>query len=238
MDVAYFLKKRTTFIRNHYDGCVCTFETVKKQIEDETPPFDNPPYSEDPEPAYLEEWMEADASINIAGLSCVSLLADTLKLYLRSIQQHELHFEFDEKEARKVQRNFVKAYQEAIGEILDTDWSESGVDFAVIEQVVLARNRGQHGSELTMLSVVHDAHTLRKHPRPFFADETEWRDWEKQGGPVDSFLNPAIHISRGKLFAAIAEVEKLAEWIEENRDRAREWRERQRNAETADISGK
>lgn len=227
MDVLYFLKMRTGFIRNHYDGCIQAFETIKREIEDKEPPFDDPPFSEDPEPPYLEEWMEADTSIKITGLACVSLLAETLKLYLLTIQQHEFRFEFDKKETKRGQRNFVRAYQEAIGKILNTDWSDTGIDFLIIEQVVLARNRSQHGSHLTTLEIVHDAHTLSKHPCPFFAEEREWRDWERLGDPVDSFLNPAVDISREKLFAAIGEVEKLAEWIEENRERAQEWRDRQ-----------
>jgi len=238
MDVLYFLNMRTAFIRSHYDGSVEGFAAIKRQIEDEEPPFDNPPYSEDGEPAYLEEWMDADTSIKIAGLACVSLLADTLKLYLRTIQRQELRFTFDDKEAKRVKANFVQAYQEAIGEILDTDWSDTGIDFSIIEQVVLARNRGQHGTELTALGVVHDAHTLKKHPQPFFADEREWRDWEGQGGPVDSFLNPSVEISREKLFAAIGEVEKLAEWIDENLGRAQAWRKRQRDIEASKSSGK
>ena len=59
---------------------------IKRQIEQEEPPFDDPPYSEDPEPAFLEEWLEAETSIQIVGLACVSLLADTLKLYLTNRQ--------------------------------------------------------------------------------------------------------------------------------------------------------
>lgn len=232
MDVRYFLKRRTDFIRSHYDGCVEAFETIKRKIEQEEPPFDDPPYSEDPEPAYLGEWLEAETSMQIVGIACVSLLADTLKLYLREVQQHQLRFEFDDKERKRVSQNFVEAYKEAIGEILDTDWSDAGIDFAIMEQIILARNRGQHGSTLTMLEPVHDAKTLRKHPQPFFADEREWRDWEEQGGPADSFLNPNLQITREKLFAAIGEVEKLSDWIEANLSRAEAWRTQQRLSDT------
>ncbi|MEO7825814.1 MAG: hypothetical protein ABIR60_01625, partial [Allosphingosinicella sp.] len=60
MDILFFLKLRTDFIRRHYHVAVAAFVEQKRLIEDAEPPFDNPPYSEDGEPPYLEEWMDAD----------------------------------------------------------------------------------------------------------------------------------------------------------------------------------
>ena len=60
MDAKFFLKRRTSFIRFFYDTSAAAFRSVQTKIEAKEAPFDNPPYSEDPEPAYLEEWMEAE----------------------------------------------------------------------------------------------------------------------------------------------------------------------------------
>lgn len=94
MDAGYFLKKRTNFIRFYYDGCISSFERIKLQIENAEPPFDEPPYSEeeDDEPAFLSEWMDAGSALEIAGLSAVSLLSDSLKLYFRTLQDRVICF--------------------------------------------------------------------------------------------------------------------------------------------------
>ena len=55
MDALYFLKSRTNFIRLFYTESMKGFADVKRRIENALPPFDKSPYSEDPQPAYLEE---------------------------------------------------------------------------------------------------------------------------------------------------------------------------------------
>ncbi len=57
MEVLFFLKERTKFIRHFYETAGESFRETKRQIEAGEPPFDNPPYSEDGEPPYLEERM-------------------------------------------------------------------------------------------------------------------------------------------------------------------------------------
>lgn len=231
MDVAYFLKKRTRYIRLYYDQCTAPFVLAKHQIENELPPFDSPPYTEDYEPPYLEEWMDAETGIQIVGLSCVSLLSESLKLYFESLQNCVIHFDFiDEKRKKEAfKKGFVSAYTDALGCILDTDWSDCPADLRIIEQIVLARNRCQHGNELTSFRVSHDQHTLEKHPEPFFLNQRERELWLSEDGTVNSwFLMPSVEVTRESLFAAIEHVEKLADWIEGRQHKAEEWRRRNR----------
>jgi len=228
MDATYFLKNRTEFIRKFYAQGVKPFGGIKHAIENELPPYDNPPYSEDPEPAFLAEWLDADAAIKVLGLSCVSLLSDTMKLYFQTLQRRVIGFSFrDEKTAFK--RGFVDAYLGVLGHILETDWTDCPVNVAVIEQVVLARNRGQHGTSLMSLSVTHDEKTLEKYPNPFFVSEDERRIWTESGADPRSILAPSIEITSDALFAAIEHVEKLADWIDSRLDKAWAWRERTRD---------
>ena len=227
MDVVHFLKVRTNFVRFYYDQCVVPFTTIKQQIENNLPPFDDPPYSEDPEPPYLDKWMEADTGIQIAGLSCVSLLSDSLKLYFGSLQHRVICFGFSDAESEKgaFKKGFVTAYTDILGYILDTDWSDCPADLKIIEQVVLARNRGQHGDDLMSFRASHDQHTLNKHPRPFFVNERERDSWiENDGTATSSFLMPNVEVTREALFAAIEHVEKLADWIEGRMDKVADWR--------------
>src|SRR5437588_360489 len=166
MDATYFLKRRTRFIRYLYTEGAKPFTEIQQRIENSLPPYDDPPYGEDPEPPYLEDWMEAGTARDVLAMSCLSLLSDTLKLYFETLRSRVIGFSFTQPE--KIFRDgFVAAYKAVLGEILDTDWRDCPADLALIEQVALARNRGQHGSSLLSLDVTHDAKTLTKHPRPF-----------------------------------------------------------------------
>jgi hypothetical protein len=223
MDVRYFLKERTKFIRFYYDEAVKPFLERKRMIDDHEPPFDNPPFSDDGEPPYLEEWMEAATAENIVGLASISLLSDTLKLYLNMLQTYVIRFKFDEE--KPFRDGFPPAFKAALGEILATDWSDCPADWAIIEQIVLARNQGQHGGHLTSFSVTHAPKTLVKHPNPFFVREEEKR--ALQDGESLSFLGVNITVTRENLFAAIEQLEILADWIEGRMDKVRAWREAQ-----------
>jgi hypothetical protein len=210
MDATYFLKNRTGFIRNFYTQGAKPFAEIKHAIENCLPPFDSP---EDPEPAFFGEWEDADTAVKVLGLSCISLLSDTLKLYFQTLQHRVIGFSFRD-ETAAFKRGFVAAYLGVLGSILETDWSDCPADLAVIEQVGLARNRGQHGGSLTSFDVTHDDKTLAKHPQPFFASEDERRIWTESGGDPDSVLAPSVEITSEALFTAIEHVEKLAAWVD------------------------
>ncbi len=226
MDVNFFLNQRTAFIRGFFDAAIVGFLETQRRIDQAEPPFDNPPYSEDPEPAYLAEWIDAGTGAELVAQACVSLLSDTLKLYFNTLRK-EIRFIFDKREKALAKKSFVRAYQAALGEILETDWSDCPVRFDIIEQVVLARNLSQHGGDLTSFRVPHDARSLRRHPEPLFASKAEWRAWQESGGGDLSFLMPAVHITREALFAAIDEIDQLGEWIDGRLDKAFAWRRRQ-----------
>ena len=98
MDVHYFLNARLDFIRSFYRTAVQPFIEIKRKIEESEPPY-IPPYSEDGEPPFLLEWLEAEESIQVLGYMCVSILSASLKLYFQ-IWKNELGFSIDD-ELRK-----------------------------------------------------------------------------------------------------------------------------------------
>ncbi|ESX82648.1 MULTISPECIES: hypothetical protein [unclassified Mesorhizobium] len=138
MDARYFLKSRTAFVHFFYSESAKAFVDVQHRIENQLPPFDNPPYSEDGEPAFLEEWMDADTVLEVLGLACISMLSDALKLYFNTLANRVIGFSFQNKKAA-FRGGFAPAYFEALGEILDTDWSDCPADRALIEQIALPR---------------------------------------------------------------------------------------------------
>ena len=230
MDIQFFLKQRANLIRYFYSESVKPFEEIQQKIEARASPFDDPSFGcEGPEPPFLEEWMNAATGIDLVGLSCVSLLSDALKLYFNTLQRRVIGFSFDSHDKQLAKsEGFVALYKKLLGKIFNSDWRESGVSFDVIEQIVLARNRGQHGVDLTSYHVTHDPQTLRKFSSPFFASEWEVKEWEEAGGREDSYFAPSLKVTRNALFDAIFEIEKLADWIEQNMDRAAAWRHSQR----------
>lgn len=214
MDVRYFLKRRTRFIRRFYETASAPFSETIRKIEAEEAPFDNPPYYEDGEPHYLEEWIEADTGRELVGRSCVSMLAGTLGLFFREWEA-ALGIVWEPGERAKAWRTGLRAgYLPALGRAVHLPVDDCPADLAVIEQVILARNRDQHPEDIGTLEVRHTESGRKKFPQLFFVSEIE-RNIYTQPDMQDMYLmNPAVHVSRAQLFAAIDEVEKLAAWFE------------------------
>jgi hypothetical protein len=123
LDINFFLKLRTEFIRYFYAEAVRPFLDIQRKIEKGLRPFNDPPYSEEQEPPFLEEWMNAATGINVVGQSCVSLLSDSLKLYFNTLQTRVIGFVLSDTEKSAMKgKGFVALYKSALGEILDTDW--------------------------------------------------------------------------------------------------------------------
>ncbi|WP_441279825.1 hypothetical protein [Bradyrhizobium sp. 63_E2_N1_3] len=229
MDAAYFLTKRIEFMRFFFDEGQAAFQRLQASIEEGKPPFDDPPYSEDPEPPFLEQWMAARTALHVVGQTSVSMLSEALKLYFHTLQSRVIGFAVSKEAlASAKQTGWVALYRDALGVILATDWSDCAVDFGVIEQVVLARNNSQHAQELTSHRVVHDPKTLIRYPEPWFASEEEIATWKECGGDASSLFAPELDVTRAKLFAAADHIEKLAQWIEDHMDRAMAWRRAQK----------
>ncbi|MCZ7889729.1 hypothetical protein [Agrobacterium salinitolerans] len=100
MEVLYFLRERLTSIRNFYETSSGPFREVIAAIEDNRPPFDDPPYSEDGEPPYFAEWMEAYSALEVLGRTCVSMLSASLQLYFKS-RESELCVKWEKGERAK-----------------------------------------------------------------------------------------------------------------------------------------
>lgn len=212
MDVLYFLKERTRLIRQYYETAAQPFNEVIRKIEAEEAPY-VPPYSEDPEPAFLREWIEADELLEVTGRVCISMLATSLQLYFKT-WEHELGLNC-RKEFRSVfdKEGWVRGYRMCLTNRVGINWERCPAEFAIIEQVVLARNRDQHPEHITTVRVTHSAHDRRLYPRPFFMDEREAALLSEDDEP-HRFLAPALRVSRDRLMEAIEQVECLCGWLE------------------------
>jgi len=217
MDVLYFLKSRTTFIRQFYNIAAAPFVERKRKIEDGEEPFE-PPYCDENssgEPPYLEEWMEADESLHVLAYSCVSMLAAALHLYFKT---WEGLFRIPATDSFKAEfkNGRLTGFKAYFAHRVGASFEDCPANLEFLEEVVLARNRVQHPNSITDRRTRYSDSDLKKLSHPFFLDEDDKALLnEVDEGERSWLMPPTLHVTGGKLISAIEEVEKFCEWLEE-----------------------
>ena len=229
MDVDWFLKERTKFIRQYYSVAIAPFETIKSQIENGEAPYE-PPYSEDGEPPFQQEWGDAQDSIQIVGRTCVTLLSETVKLYFETWEklfgiqcQPALPTVFKN-------QGFVAGYKECFGQVAGLRWEECPADLSIVEQVVLARNMSAHhdGDIIGSMSVRYPQKIRERIASPLFLHDYEKRTLSEDDKAVLTFLGGSeLVITKETLEEAIRHVELMVEWLEPQLQETR-WRPKRR----------
>lgn len=213
MDVRYFLNRRVNFIRQFYEIAAAPFIERKRQIEAEEEPF-VPPYSEDPEPAFLEEWLEAEESLQVIGRTCISMLAAVFHLYFKTWER-QIGIPVDDSLKADFKNGWFNGYKAYFARHFRIRFEDSPVRLGVLEEIVLVRNRAQHPESITMDSSHYSDSDLKKLPHPFFIDENDASLFsDNEEGERAWLMEPAIHVSAEKLFAVLSEVERFSVWLE------------------------
>jgi len=213
VDVRYFLNRRVNFIRQFYEMASAPFIERKRQIEAEEEPF-VPPYSEDPEPAFLEEWLEAEESLQVVGRTCISMLAAVFHLYFKTWER-QIGIPVDTSLKAEFKNGWFNGYKAYFARHFRIRFEDSPARLEVLEEIVLVRNRAQHPESITMDSSHYSDSDLKKLPHPFFIDERDASLFsETEEGERAWLLEPPIRVTVKKLFAALSEVESFAEWLE------------------------
>jgi hypothetical protein len=213
VDIVAFLKLRTAFIRYFYENGVRPFNEIKTAIDKGEEPY-VPPYSEDGEPPFLKEWMDAELAEDTVGHVCISMLSSSLQLFLKtwvSRLEQELGIKFTVDFKR---HGWFNGYRQ-IFSIMEFPLSECTADLDIIEQVTLARNRVQHPEDIAELRVTHSETDLSRFPRPFFASEAEMNMAVRDDDDSTTWwLRPSIKSESDKVLSAIDQVEVLCSWLE------------------------
>lgn len=215
MDAGYFLRDRIAFIRQFFDAASLPFAQKKRKIEAGEEPF-VPPYSEDGEPPFLDEWMEAHESLQVLGYVCISMLAAALHLYLKTWEK-VLRVPVGNSFEPDFKKGWLNGYKAYFVERFGVDFAKAPADVNMLEEVVLARNRIWHPDNI--LTTSYSAADLKKLLHPFFVNEIERGLFSDAEGKWTSPLcfPPSIRITEEKLVAAVAEVEKFSTWLERDR---------------------
>ncbi len=213
MDVRFFLKRRIAFIRQFYVIASEAYIERKWKIEAEEEPF-VPPYSEDGEPPFLDEWLEAEESLQVLGRSCISMLAATFHLYFKAWER-QIGIPVDASLKTEFKNGWLNGYRAYFARHLRIRFEDSPANLAVLEEVVLARNRIQHPDSITTDSSHYSDDDLRKLTHPFFVDDNEVSLFsEGEEGERAWLMPPAIRVTSEKFFTALSEVERFADWLE------------------------
>jgi hypothetical protein len=213
VDVLYFLNRRVSFIRQYYEMASAPFIERKRQIEAEEEPF-VPPYSEDPEPAFLEEWLEAEESLQVVGRTCISMLAAVFHLYFKTWER-QIGIPVDASLKADFKNGWFNGYKAYFARHFSIRFEDSPTRLEVLEEIVLVRNRTQHPESITMDSSHYSDSDLKKLPHPFFIDANDASLFsETEEGERAWLLEPPIRVTAEKLFTALSEVESFAEWLE------------------------
>ncbi len=213
MDIEYFLKKRTSFIRYFSENSMAPFLEIKNLIENEEKPYKPSSYQEIEEPEFLDEWLTADMGLNTVSHACISMLSSSLHLFLKSwfnrlIQHHNMEFEFNFKK-----NGWFNEYRRILI-TLDLPLEKCGADLEILEQVALARNRIQHPEHITEVNISHSEHDMKKHPSPFFIHEIEIYKTKDEDASFTYWNPPTITASQEKINEAINNVEIFSSWLE------------------------
>jgi hypothetical protein len=215
VNIRFFLDRRVQFIGQLYETASMPYAERKRKIEAGEEPF-VPPCSEDTDPPFLVDWLEAEESIQLLAYSCVSMLAAALKLYLEEwVRQSRVSIPESMKNSIFKKRGWLAGYKAHFSTRFGITFDAALVDFGLLEEVVLARNRIEHPHLIAANKPQYESDDLKKMRRPFFINDQERVFLAKDDKEEWAWLYPpTLHVTREMLFLAIAEVKRFAEWFE------------------------
>jgi hypothetical protein len=215
MDIGFFLNERIKFIRQFYETSSTPYAERKRKIEAEEEPF-SPPYSEDGEPPFLEEWVESDESLHVLAYSCVSMLAAALHLYFETwVSQSGCPVEESLKKTAFKKRGWFSGYKAHFSQRFAIQFDDAPVRYELIEEIILARNRIEHPTFITNQRMQYADSDIKNLRHPFFVDDREATLLsDADEGEKSWVFPPTLHVTAEKLHEAISEVERFIQWFE------------------------
>lgn len=169
MDVEFFFRSRTAFIRYFYAAAVKPFRHLQNLIEREEEPY-VPPCSEDGEPPFLSEWIDADTGAQFVGRAAISMLSDALKLYFVEWSK-QFALNCADRFSKEFKKGYWNGYRACFEERTGINWSAAPASLDVLEQIALARNSSQHLNRLWSSEARHAKDIRSKFPNPLFVHD-------------------------------------------------------------------
>lgn len=219
LNLLLFLNARLNVIEYFHANTTAAFEEVKRKIEAGEPPYVDRRHPEDgdDEPAFIEEWEKADAAMKISGAACLDTLQSTLHEYLNQYMDQIGSKQVIPRLKKMGKQGWFRNYQEFFSKFLHIDWTASGADLDLIEQVILTRNDFAHNIDFISLSAFQTNDHAHKHANSAFVDPR----WKAMFfGKYTRLIVPAATLQK-----AIDAVRALAGFLEPQRHALlRRWR--------------
>lgn len=216
MDVLFFLKEKTTFIRQLYVTTSVPYTEKIQKIQNNEEPFYST-CSGEYGPSFQTEYMEARDSLDALGYMCISMLAATLKLYLEAwVKQSHIPVDRSLHGAIFKNNGWLSGYSAHFKCHFGIDFEFGPVNLNLIEEIILARNKIQHPSSIISHQTTYEAKDIEKIGTPLFISECEWEAFLLVDQPLEGLLKvflPSIRVTEEQLLSTITNVERFSEWF-------------------------
>lgn len=198
---------KLTFIRWFFDKTTAPFSEMMRKIDAREPPYEFDSTSdESSEPPYLLEGMDAYKAIRLQGQLCLNLLQRSLMEYLDDTVR------LSQRATPSKKRGWFQSYREWFLEE-GIDWTLSSANLSLIEELTLARNRIQHGTNRDSHSLIKDQDEdyRSRCPSARFQSDAEAQMFKEFGPKLRT-----IELTEEKLAETIEEIRKFSAFIENN----------------------
>ena len=207
MEIQAGLRDKLRFIEHHYAAASAPFRETKRKIDAGEGPFEPPPFdaetATDFRPPFLEQWQEANESLNIEGEVALQLVQGALREYLSSF----INLHGDPLTASG--KNWPRLYRKHFLETHGIDWEEGPVPLDELEEVNLARNDVERGGEPFGKTRRLTNDRELGFPADRFVDEIEKQVFQASGRSWPG----RFEVSDSGLKEAIRRVESLCEFL-------------------------
>ena len=211
MDIFWFLKHRTAFIRSFYKRASQPFVDTKEQINNSAPPFDKPPFDESGDPPYLEEWQDAEDALEVLGQMCLSCLTTALQLYLReTVGKVRQRVGANATVPPLQQKRGFAGYETWFGNF-DIQFQCARANIQLIREIISTRNLIQHPESIALMHAHQRDADHKRFRRPFFAHPIEKAIADR----APQFEPRLLWIGSEALTTAVDEVERFCQWLED-----------------------
>jgi hypothetical protein len=212
MDILAGLRDKLRFIERFYMSASEPFRETKRRIDAHEEPFEPPPFdpeTSDLEPPFLDDWIEADESLNLVGQAALNLAQAAFRDYL------DWFMKLNDVKLTASGSHWLERYRKEFLQTYGIDWSHGPVSFEELEEINFARNDVEHhGQPFGMTRSQSEKHQAR-FPLGVFMHEI---DRQIAASSEVEWLG-RIYISRDNLAEALRRIETFCKFLDERRPR-------------------
>ncbi len=211
MNILAGLRDKLRFVERHYESASEPFRETKRKIEVGEAPFEPPPFdpetATDFEPPFLEEWQEADESLNLVGQAALQLVQCAFRDYL------SWFVKLSRVQLTATGSNWLERCKRHFADAYGIDWELGPVPVEELEELNLARNDVEHNGQPFGMTRHQSCEHQRRFPQGVFVHEID-RQVAKSSG--HDWLG-RIDVTREGLGVAIRRVEAFCEFLDAQR---------------------